>query len=222
MYPALIGKKIGMTQVFDASGAVLPVTVVQAGPCVVLQLKDAARDGYQAVQLGYEDLKPQRATRPQIGHAAKAKTSAKRVLREVRLDGLTVDAQMGQTWTVSVFKDVPYVDVSGTTKGKGFQGVMKRHNFGGQPASHGTERKHRSPGGIGSHGCDRGRGGNIKKGNRMAGHMGFDHSTSRNHPLVAVDEENNLLLIKGPLPGPNGGYLFVRKSKTARVAKGAK
>lgn len=219
MYPALIGKKVGMTQVFDASGAVLPVTVVQAGPCVVMQLKAAASDGYDAVQIGFEDLKAQRALRPAVGHAAKAGTRAKRVCRELRLGSQASEAQVGQTWTVSVFKDVTYVDVLGTTKGKGFQGVMKRHNFGGQPGSHGTERKHRSPGGIGSHGCDRGRGGNIKKGKRMAGHMGFDRFTSRNHPLVGVDEENNLLLIKGPLPGPNGGYLFVRKSVTARVKK---
>ena len=219
MYPALIGKKIGMTQVFDEQGAVHPVTVLQAGPCVVLQVKNrSGADKYDAVQIGLEDLKPQRAGRPAIGHAAKAHTRPKRVVRELRL-AEAPQAAAGETWTVQAFDGIAYVDVIGTSKGKGFQGVMKRHHFGGQPASHGTERKHRSPGSIGSHGTDRGHGGDIKKGKRMAGHMGHARVTSRNHRLIAVDAENNLLLIKGPLPGPDGGYLFVRKSKTARQKK---
>ena len=216
MVPALIGKKVGMTQVFAQDGTVHPVTVVVAGPCVVLQVKTAQRDGYEAVQLGFEDLKPQRARRPEIGHAAAAGTRPKKVVREVRLKGPADGAEIGQTWTVGVFTDVSHVDVVGTSKGKGFAGVMKRYHFGGQCASHGTERKHRSPGSIGGHGTDRGHGGDIKKGKRMGGHMGAARCTSRNHRLIAVDAENGLLLIKGSLPGPSGGYLFIRKSLTAR------
>jgi large subunit ribosomal protein L3 len=222
MYPALIGKKIGMTQVFDEAGVVQPVTVVQAGPCIVLQVKTDQADGYHAVQIGFEDVKPVRAKRPAIGHAAKANTRPKRMVREVRPAGGTIQANVGDTWTVQLFEQVPFVDVIGTTKGKGFQGVMKRHHFGGQPGSHGTERKHRSPGSIGSHGTDRGHGGDIKKGKRMAGHMGFVRSTSRNHKLVGIDPENNLLLIKGSVPGPRGSYVYIRKSLTARVRAKAK
>ena len=217
MVPVLIGKKVGMTQVFDEGGTVHPVTVVLAGPCVVLQVKTARRDGYEAVQIGFEDLGPARARKPAVGHAAKAKTRPKKVLREVRLGAPDEDAEPGQTLTVEAFKDIGFVDVVGTTKGKGFAGVMKRHRFRGQPASHGTERKHRSPGSISSHGTDLGHGGNIKKGKRMAGQMGAVRCTSRNHRLIGIDVENNLLLIKGSLPGPNGGYLFVRQSRTAKV-----
>ncbi len=216
MTPTLIGKKIGMTQVFDAAGAVHPVTVVQAGPCVVLQIKTPEKDGYHAVQIGFEDLKASRAGKPAAGHAAKANTKAKRVVREVRLDGPT-DLTAGQIVNVSIFEQIAAVDVIGTSKGKGFQGVMKRHHFGGQCSSHGTERKHRAPGSIGSFGTDRGHGGDIKKGKKMAGHMGATRITSRNHSLVGVDAENNLLLIQGSVPGPSGSYVFVRKSVTARV-----
>ena len=218
MIPALIGRKVGMTQVFDEKGTVHPVTVVQAGPCVVLQIKSAGgSDRYNAVQIGFEDVKPQRARRPEIGHAAAAHTRAKRLVREVRQPAEPADVAVGQTLTVGVFEGVGFVDVIGTTKGKGFAGVMKRHHFGGQPASHGTERKHRSPGSIASHGTNRGHGGDIKKGKRMAGHMGAAQCTSRNHRLVRIDPENNLLLISGSVPGPNGGVLFVRKSRTAKT-----
>jgi len=206
-----------MTQIFDDAGNVQPVTVVQAGPCVVLQVKSAAPDGYEAVQIGYEDVRPQRSTHPAIGHAAKARTRPKRVIREVRLEEADPEIEAGQTLTVEVFEGVDHVDVIGTSKGKGFAGVMKRHNFRGQQASHGVERKHRSAGSISSHGTDLGHGGNIKKGKRMAGQLGGVRCTSRNHKLMGVDVENDLLLIKGSLPGANGGYLFVRKSRTARV-----
>lgn len=216
MVPALIGKKIGMTQVFDEAGVAHPVTVVQAGPCVVLQVKTSQADGYDAIQIGFEDVKPSRANRPAVGHAAKASTKAKRVIREVRLGEAAQNAQ-GETLTVSIFEQIAFVDVIGTSKGKGFQGTMKRHNFGGQCASHGTERKHRSPGSIGSYGTDRGHGGDIKKGKKMAGHMGSVRVTSQNNPLVGIDAENNLLLIQGAVPGPSGSYVFVRKSITARV-----
>ncbi|MCD4699538.1 MAG: 50S ribosomal protein L3 [Phycisphaerae bacterium] len=217
MYPALIGKKVGMTQMFADNGAVCPVTVVRAGPCVVLQVKKTdEKDGYDAVQIGFEDVKKNRASKPATGHAQRAKTAPKKIVREVRLLDEQTDTDVGATLTVELFEGVNFVDVLGTTKGKGFAGGMKRHGFKGQLASHGVERKHRSPGSIGGHGTDLGHGGNIKKGKKMAGHMGSARSTSRNHRLMGIDAENNLLLIKGSLPGANGGYLFVRKSRTSK------
>ena len=217
MYPALIGKKVGMTQVFADNGVVCPVTVVLAGPCVVMQVKKTdEKDGYDAVQIGFEDVKTRRASKPAIGHAGQAKTAPKKIVREVRVPDVQADADVGATLTVDLFDGVNFVDVTGTTKGKGFAGGVKRHGFKGQLASHGVERKHRSPGSIGGHGTDLGHGGNIKKGKKMAGHMGAAQNTSRNHRLVGIDAENNLLLIKGALPGPNGGYLFIKKSRTAR------
>jgi large subunit ribosomal protein L3 len=215
MTPALLGTKVGMTRVYDEKGAVVPVTVVQAGPCHVTQVKNLESDGYNAVQLGFLDIKPQLSRMPLIGHAAKAGVGPMRHFREIRLKdatSLAAGAQVG----VDLFAEVQFVDVIGTSKGKGFAGVMKRHHFGGQCASHGTERKHRSPGSIASRATWRGQCGKPKKGVRMAGHMGMDQVTTRNHPLVKIDKENNLLLIKGALPGPNGGLLFVRKSITAR------
>ena len=216
MYPAILGRKVGMTQVFEASGQRIPVTLVEAGPCVVLQVKTAdGPDGYHAVQLGFDDVKPHRSTLPAIGHARKAQTAPKRFIREIRLSE-AADKNVGDTVTVGLFTeaDVKYVDVIGTTKGRGFQGVMKRWGFGGMPASHGTERKHRSPGSIAARCQNRGTSGALKKGKRMAGHMGHTRRTTPCQPLVAVDAERNLLLIRGSVPGPNGGYVIVRKSKT--------
>lgn len=214
MHAAILGKKVGMTRVFDEQGASVPVTVVEAGPCPVLQVKTKDTDGYEAVQLGFERMKPSRCKRPQIGHARKAQTVPQRFVREVRLTAPT-DRAIGDVVTVGVFEEmgVRFVDVVGTTIGKGFQGVMKRHRFGGQPGSHGTERKHRSPGGIGGSG-DRGRGRCIKKGKRMAGQMGHVRCTIHNQRLVSIDKERNLLLIKGAVPGPKGCYVIVSKSKT--------
>ncbi len=212
----LLGKKIGMTQVYDEAGNLLPITVIQAGPCSVLQVKTNETDGYNAVQLGYDDVKASRRTKPQEGHTKKANTVPKRFIREMRL---AKDSQpqcnVGDSLTVSVFAQTKRVDVIGTSKGKGFAGVMKRYGFGGQPNSHGTERKHRSPGSIGSHGTDRGHGGDIKKGKRMGGHMGCDRVTSKNHNLISIDEEKNLLVVKGNVPGPAGGYVIVRSSQKA-------
>ena len=217
MIPAILGKKIGMTQVYDDAGVLHPVTVVQAGPCTVLQVKSNESDGYSAVQLGFEEVKPHRSAKPQIGHAAKAGVRPQRFVREFRVDALPDDTQAGAKLTVEAFDGVQAVDVIGTSKGKGFAGGMKRHNFGGQPATHGTERKHRSPGSIGGHATNRGTGPKPKKGKRMAGHLGAVRVTSRNHKLVGVDRENNLLLIQGSVPGANGGYVMIRKSKTAKV-----
>ena len=218
MTPALLGKKIGMTRVYDEKGAIVPVTVVEAGPCAITQVKTVDSDGYNAVQLGFAEIKPKFSTFPLIGHAAKSGISPRRHFREIKLKDAT-DKKAGESVNVGIFEGVQYVDVIGTSKGKGTAGVMKRHHFGGQPASHGTERKHRSPGSLASRATWRGQSGKPKKGVRMAGHMGMDQVTTRNHPLVKIDAEKNLLLIKGALPGPNGGLLFVRKSITARVKK---
>ncbi len=215
MIPALLGRKIGMTQIFDDQGAAIPVTVIEAGPCTVMQVRDHENDGYEALQLGFSDVKPHRSTKPLIGHSLKARTTPKRILEELRLDA-AAEHELGDVLTVNLFAEhqVKYVDVSGTSKGRGFAGAMKRHGFGGQPASHGVERKHRSPGSISSHASDLGHGGNLKKGKRMAGHFGHVRVTVKNQRLVGIDEANNLLLVEGGVPGPNGGYVFVRQAKT--------
>ncbi len=216
MIPAILGRKIGMTQVFEASGERVPVTIVEAGPCVVLQVKSTdSADGYFAVQLGFDDQKPHRSTLPEIGHARKAKTAPKKFVREIRLLEAT-EKQVGDVVTVDIFSEgeVKYVDVVGISKGKGFQGAMARWGFGGQSASHGTERKHRSPGSIGGRGQNRGTSGAIKRGKKMAGHGGAKRRTVPCQRLVAVDSENNLMLIRGAIPGPNNGFVIVRKSKT--------
>lgn len=215
MIAAILGKKIGMTRVYNEAGHSVPVTVVQAGPCPVLEVRTPERDGYHAVQLGYGEVKPARSTRPMIGHCKKSGAKPQRFVREIRLHEAT-DKKPGDTVTVGMFSDadVKWVDVVGTTRGMGFQGVMKRHHFGGQPGSHGTERKHRSPGGIGAMAGDRGRGRSIKKGKKMAGHMGAARRTARNQQLVSVDTDRNLLVIRGAVPGPDGGYVVVRQSKT--------
>jgi large subunit ribosomal protein L3 len=220
MTPALLGKKIGMTRIYDDKGTVVPVTVVLAGPCAITQVKTPETDGYHAVQLGFGDCKPKHSTQPLIGHAAKAGVAPRRHFHEVSFKVAT-DKKPGDEVKVDIFDGVQFVDVIGTSKGKGTAGVMKRHHFGGQPASHGTERKHRSPGSLASRATWRGQSGKPKKGVRMAGHMGVDQVTTRNHPLVKIDAKNNLLLIKGALPGPNGGLLFVRKSITAKEKKPA-
>ena len=220
MTPALLGRKVGMTRVYDASGAVMPVTIVQCDQNNVTQVKTVENDGYHAVQLGFSDIKAKFSTFPLIGHAAKAGVGPKKHFAEIRLKEAT-DKKLGDAVTVDSFNDVQFVDVIGVSKGKGFAGVMKRHHFGGQPASHGTERKHRSPGSIASHATNRGNSGKPKRGLRMAGHMGSDQVTTRKHPLVKVDAANNLLLIKGALPGANGSLLFVRKSVTAKIKKEA-
>ena len=207
----LLGKKVGMTQMYDEADKLLPVTVIQAGPCTVMQVKTADTDGYNAVQLGYNDVKPSRRKNPQIGHAQKANSVPKKFVKEMRLPNDTEpEYKVGDSLTVSVFGKDKFVDVVGTSKGKGFAGVMKRHDFHGFPDSHGTERKHRTTGSIGSFTSDRGHGGSIKKGKKMPGHMGNHRVTAKNHSLVAIDEEKNLLVVKGSVPGPSGGYVIVR------------
>jgi len=219
MLAALIGKKIGMTQVYDDIGVLHAVTVVQATPCTVLQVKTTETDGYNAVQIGSGIAKPHRASKALIGHAAKAGRKPARFIREIRLAEQADDVEVGQSLAVDIFDDVAHVDVTATSKGKGFAGVMKRHNFSGLGASHGTKRRHRAPGSIGGHATNLGTASNIKKGKRMAGHMGYARCTTRNHRLIRVDKENNLLLIKGSVPGPNGGTVFVKVSKTAKAGQ---
>jgi large subunit ribosomal protein L3 len=210
----LLGKKVGMTQVYDEQERLLPVTVIQAGPCVVMQVKTVETDGYNAVQLGYDDVKASRKKKPEIGHAEKAKTTPKRFIREMRLaDDAKTELNAGDSLTVSVFAETKRVDVIGTSKGKGFAGPMKRWHFGGMPGSHGTERKHRSPGSQAGYGTDRGHGGDIKRGKKMGGHMGAERVTTKTLRLVSIDTDNHLLVIKGAVPGPAGGYVIVRSAQ---------
>jgi large subunit ribosomal protein L3 len=212
----LLGRKVGMTQMYDETGKLLPVTVIQAGPCTVIQVKTVDTDGYNAIQLGYDDVRRSRRKNPQIGHVRKAKSAPKKFVKEMRLpNGAELAYKVGDSLTVSLFAENKYVDVVGTSKGKGFAGVMKRHGFHGFPASHGTERKHRAPGSIASFASDAGHGGSPKKGKKMAGHMGNRRVTTKNHNLVAIDEEKNLLVVKGSVPGPAGGYVIVHSTKKA-------
>jgi large subunit ribosomal protein L3 len=209
---AILGKKIGMTRWFMEDGRNIPVTVIEAGPCVVTQVKTTATDGYAAVQLAFDDAKPRTSTQPLIGHDAKAGSGPKRVHRELRLES-DKEAEaftLGQALTVSALDGIKFVDVTGRSKGKGFQGTMVRWNFKGMCASHGTERKHRSPGSIGGGGADRGRGPRIKKGKKMSGHMGDERVTIRSLDVVSLDPEKNLLVVKGAVPGASDGILFIR------------
>jgi large subunit ribosomal protein L3 len=215
MPAALLGRKIGMTRWFTADGTNVPVTVIQAGPCAVTQVKTTAADGYSAVQLAFEDVKPRRSTIPVIGHDAAAGVAPKRFHRELRLadDDAAGAYTPGQSVDVSVFEGVRYVDVTGASKGKGFAGVMKRHHFKGLGASHGTERKHRSAGSVGGHATDLGTGPKVKKGKRMAGRMGGGRVTIRSLDVVKIDPDRHLLMVKGAVPGPNRGLVFIRDAK---------
>jgi large subunit ribosomal protein L3 len=222
MPAALIGRKIGMTRYFTEDGKNIPVTVIQAGPCAVTQVKTTESDGYSAVQIAYEDVKPRRSTMQLIGHDAKAGAAPKRFHSELRLedDGEANGFELGQTLDVSIFEGVKYVDVIGTSKGKGHQGPMKRHNFAGLEDSHGVERKHRSAGSIASHGTNRGTGPKVRPGKRMSGHMGDERVTVRSADIVSIDPASNLLLVKGPVPGPIHGELFIREAKRLNRKKG--
>jgi large subunit ribosomal protein L3 len=222
MLKTLLGRKVGMTRIFDDKGRNVPVTIVAAGPCFVSQLKTDENDGYTAVQIAFDDVKPRRSTFQMIGHDNKAGLAPKREHREIRVSAEELAGfQLGQQLDVSLFETIKFVDVIGTSKGKGFQGVMKRHNFKGMFASHGTERKHRSPGSIAGHGNERGGTGGPKKGKRMAGHMGDVRVTTRSLDVVAVDKENNLLLVKGSIPGGKNGLVIIREAKRLWKPKAA-
>ena len=203
---ALIGKKIGMTRVYDDAGVQVPVTVVQVGPCTVVQRKQAQPDGYEAVQLGFIEQKEQRLTQPLKGHFQKAGVTPTKVLREVRL-AAGEDAQPGDVVTAKVFEGVKYVDVQGHTKGKGFQGVVKRYGFGGGRASHGGGWRRR-PGSMGQSQKP----GRIFKNKKMPGHMGSQDVTTQNLRVVKVLADDNALLLEGAVPGPAGGIVLVRKA----------
>ena len=203
----ILGTKLGMTQMWDDDNKVVPVTVIQAGPCVVTQVRTPETDGYSAVQLGYGALKAKKVTKPAAGHFAKADVTPRKYLVELRTANAS-EFTLGQELTADVFADGEIVDVTGTTKGKGTAGVMKRHGFAGLRASHGVHRKHRSPGSIG--GCSTP--GRVFKGLRMAGRMGNDKVTVQNLKIHAVDAERGLLLVRGAIPGNKGSLVVVRSA----------
>jgi large subunit ribosomal protein L3 len=209
MSPGILGKKIGMTQVFRADGQVVPVTLLKAGPCVVVQRKTPTIDGYDAVQLGLlEFVKPQRINKPATGHLKKANVDGVKFQREFRLRPGDDDLKAGDRILVKDFKPRDKVDVIGISKGRGHAGLIKRHHFHGGPGSHGS-MFHRAPGSIGASSFPS----RVFPGTRMAGHMGTDRVTVRNLEVVQVDEEDNVLMVKGAVPGPNGGYVLVRRAK---------
>jgi large subunit ribosomal protein L3 len=214
MKRGLVGKKLGMTHIFTPEGVSVPVSVIEAGPCTVTQVKTVKKEGYSAIQIGFEDVKESRATKPLRGHFAKSGSKAKRFLREIRMDDVS-GFEPGQEIGASLFKEGESVDVVGVSKGKGFAGVMKRWGFSGAPASHGTHGAHRRPGSISSHSSNLGTGGQIKKGKKMPGHMGSERVTVQNLLLVRVDGEKNLLFVRGGVPGPDGGYLVIREAVKA-------
>lgn len=207
----ILGEKLGMTQVWDENNRVVPVTVVKAGPCVVTQVRTNDSDGYESVQIAFGEIDPRKVNKPLKGHFAKADVTPRRHLVEIRTSDAS-EYTLGQEIGADAFEAGVKVDVTGKSKGKGFAGVMKRHNFSGLGAGHGTQRKHRSPGSIG--GCATP--GRVFKGLRMAGRMGNERVTTQNLTVHAVDAEKGLLLIKGAVPGPNGGLVLVRSA-----AKGA-
>jgi large subunit ribosomal protein L3 len=207
MSPGIIGKKIGMTQVFRPDGQVVPVTVLKAGPCVVVQRKTPASDGYDAVQLGLVEFAKKR-NKPLAGHLKKAGADGVRYLREFRLRPGMGDPKPGDKVLVDQFKLAERVDITGISKGRGFAGNVKRHHFGGGDATHGS-MFHRAPGSIGASSYPS----RVLPGMRMSGHMGDDQVTVRNLEVVEIDLEDNLLLVKGAVPGPNGGYVIVRQAK---------
>ncbi|MET7805788.1 50S ribosomal protein L3 [Micromonospora chersina] len=210
----ILGAKLGMTQVWD-NNRVVPVTVVQAGPCVVSQVRSADKDGYSAVQLAYGAIDPRKVKKPIAGHYAKADVAPRRHIVELRTSD-AADYSPGQEVTVEEFPAGVTIDVTGKTKGKGYAGPMKRHGFHGLRASHGVERKHRSPGSIGACATP----GRVFKGTRMAGRMGGVRYTVQNLTVQAVDTENNLLLVRGAIPGPKGALVLVRTAAKTKVKKG--
>ena len=208
MLKGLLGKKIGMTQIFDDNGAAIPITVIEAGPCYVTQVRDVETDGYTAVQLGFGEIKPKRLTGGQLGHLKRNDLPPLRYLREFRTKN---DAEInpGDPVSVTVFEVGDHVDVIGTSKGRGFAGVVKRHGFSGGPKTHGQSDRQRAPGSIGAtSGTAR-----VFKGKRMPGHMGNRRVTTQNLKVVLVDEERNLIGVRGAVPGPKGGLLVIKEAR---------
>ncbi len=224
MSVGLLGRKIGMTQVYTGDGILEPVTVIEAGPCVVLQIRSMERDGYDAVQLGFADKARGKATKAERGHVAaldsrrrkagtatapKANCEAKRWIREFRCQDAGHGLKVGDVLQPSSLEGINFVDVVGVTRGRGFSGAMRRHNFHGQPASHGAKRVHRKPGSIGAS-ADPSR---VFPGTRMAGHYGSEQVTVRNLRVIRLDNETNVVLVRGAIPGPNGAFVMIRRSR---------
>ena len=210
MQKGLVGKKLGMTQLFDANGNVVPVTVIEAGPCVVVQKKTMENDGYEAIQVGFEDLKASKVNKPQKGHFAKGDVAPKKVLREFRLEDISA-LNVGDLIKVDVFAEGEHVDVTGTSKGKGYAGVIKRWNFARLKMSHGTGPVARHGGSLGA--CSTPS--RVMKGKKMAGHLGAERVTVQNLDVVKVDAENNIIAVKGAVPGPKGGIVVLFDSVKA-------
>ena len=210
MRVGLLGRKVGMTQIYEADGTAVPVTVLECGPCTILQVRTEDRDGYVALQLGFDDKKRRTATQAERGHAKKVSAEPKRYVREIRQESSAdiAEATEGQTLTVEVFNAVSRVDVIGTSKGRGFSGVMKRHGFKGLRATHGVKRMHRHPGSSGPSADPA----HTRKGIRKPGQYGNARNTVRNLKVVRVDPVNNILLVRGAVPGPNGGYITIRQT----------
>ncbi|MEL6051273.1 50S ribosomal protein L3 [Corynebacterium rouxii] len=201
----ILGTKLGMTQIFDEDNRVIPVTVVEAGPCVVTQIRTVETDGYNAIQIAYGEIDPRKANKPAAGHFKKAGVTPRRHVAEIRMDDVSGYA-LGQDVTVEIFEGINFVDVTGTTKGKGYAGAMKRHGFAGQGAAHGNQAAHRRVGGIGACATP----GRVFKGTRMAGRMGSDRVTTQNLKVQKIDADANLILIKGAIPGVRGGIVTVK------------
>ncbi|MEW9702641.1 50S ribosomal protein L3 [Paenibacillus sp. SI8] len=201
----ILGKKLGMTQLFTPEGNVVPVTVIQAGPCVVLQKKDVDNDGYESIQIGFDDVKASRIIKPELGHAKKAGATPKRYVKEIRGVQLA-DYEVGQELKADLFVEGEFVDVTGTSKGKGFQGNIKRHNQSRGPMAHGS-RYHRGPGSMGSIQANR-----VPKGKNLPGQMGNETVTLQNLQIIKVDAERNVLLVKGSIPGPTNSYVSVKSA----------
>ncbi len=213
----IIGKKVGMTQVIKDNGEVVPVTVIEAGPCYVVQVRTPEKDGYRAVQLGFEEVKPKKLTKGERGHLERAGVPMLRYLREIRMRS-NESYEVGQVIRADIFQPGERVDVVGKSKGRGFAGVVKRHHFGGGPHTHGQSDRERAPGSIGACATP----GRVWKGMRMPGHMGAKRVTAQNLEVVLVDPDRNLLAVKGSVPGPNGGLVIIKEARKQKVAKGGK
>ena len=209
MQKGIVGKKLGMTQLFDANGKVVPVTVIEAGPCVISQKKTVENDGYEAIQVGFGDMKASKVNKPMKGHFAKADAAPKKVIREFRLENIN-DYNVGDIIKADVFAEGDKVDVTGTSKGKGYAGVIKRWNFGRLKETHGTGPVHRHGGSLGV--IDPAR---VFKGKKMAGHLGAERVTVQNLDVVKIDAENNIIAVKGAIPGPKGGIVVLKNSVKA-------
>lgn len=217
----ILGKKVGMTQIFDESGEAIPVTVIEAGPCFVAQVKTVERDGYSAVQMGFEETKPKRLTRPQLQHLQKSTLPALRYLREFQMkaeDIVHFELKEGKKVTVDIFEEGEFVDVTGTSKGRGFAGVVKRHGFRGGPITHGQSDRVRTPGSIGA--CTTP--GRVFKGKRMPGRMGNERVTAQGLKVVMVDAERNLLAVRGAVPGAKNGLVMIRQARKTQLLKKAR